>query len=96
MFVVVIGLEFLFGFELGEIVEGFASDHGFIWVEFKLVIGGDGIKELLYFIDAEFFDFVAVEEERQFDKMIPEMSKKLTGWRRFLCRRIHHVGGFRR
>ncbi len=60
---VIIGLEFFFGFEFGEIVKGFASDHGFIRVKFELIIGGDGIKELLCFVDTEFFDFVAVEEE---------------------------------
>lgn len=63
LLVVIIGFDFLFGLELGEVIESFSPDHGFFGVELELVIGGDGVKELLSFIDSEFFDFVAVEEE---------------------------------
>lgn len=62
-FVFFFGFDFLFGFELRKVIEIFSSDHGVIGVEFELIIVGDSIDDLLYFVDSEFFDFVTVEEQ---------------------------------
>lgn len=70
LFVLIFGFDFLFGFELGEVIECFSSDHGFVGIQLKLIITLDGFNNLLNFVNSEFFDFVTIEEQRQLDKMI--------------------------
>ena len=68
--------DFGFGVFLIEVIEIFSPDHGFIGVELELVVGGDGINELLGFGDSEFLDLVAVQEQGQLDEMIPGFNAK--------------------
>lgn len=69
-FVFFFRFDFLLGFEFWKIIKWFSSDHSFISIEFELIIINNGIDNLLDFVDSEFFDFVAVKEEWQFDKVV--------------------------
>lgn len=71
MLVVLIGFDFLFGLELGEVIKILSPDHGFISIKLKLIISSDGINKLLGFGDSEFLDLVTVQEQGQLDEMIP-------------------------
>lgn len=62
-FVFFFGFDFLFRFELRKVIDIFSSDHGAIGVEFELIVVSDSVDDLLYFVDSEFFDFVAVQEQ---------------------------------
>jgi hypothetical protein len=76
LLVVILRFDFLFGLVLREVIEIFSPDHGFICVELEVVVGGDGINELLGFGDSKFLDLVAVQEQGQLDEMIPGFNAK--------------------
>lgn len=62
-FVFFFWFDFLFRFEFWEVVKIFSSNHGFISIEFKLIIIDNSINNLLNFVGSEFFNFVTVEEK---------------------------------
>lgn len=94
-FVFFFGFDFLFRFELRKVIDIFSSDHGAIGVEFELIVVSDSVDDLLYFVDSEFFDFVAVQEQLEFDEMIPGIGDEGTYWRRLPYRRINLEQDFR-
>lgn len=69
-FAFIFSFDFLLRFELWEIVKVFSTDHGFVGIEFKFFMIGNSISESLNFVDSEFFDFVAIEEKWQFNKVV--------------------------
>lgn len=62
-FVFFFRFDFLFRFEFWEVIKIFSSNHGFISIEFKLIIIDNSINNLLNFVGSEFFNFVTVEEK---------------------------------